>query len=195
MLRSEPEKLSGFLHVLQICLMYCHLWRMWKIPLSSAFRSLLNINIQDAASVVCFHFKSWGCQLLFCINMNGASVFYQVWSAGEPDIHPHETLFSPPQDGGPVKWVVVAGGVLASSWLQLEGHWDGGGGGPLSSTQRSHLHLATGLRLHSLQICLWEVRYTYASITAGPWNHRCRSTFSSLPLTLTTNTVFDSLEQ
>ena len=100
----------------------------------------------------------WGSQRLFGINMNEALMFQEVRSECEHSKHSHETLFSSPQDGGPVQRVADAGGVLAPSWCALEGHWDDRWRGPLSSTQGSYLHPAAGLCLHSPQICVWEVR-------------------------------------
>lgn len=82
--------------------------------------------------------------------------------------HAHLSLLS--QDGGCVERVAVEGRFLAAARLALAGPDDCGGRQRLPSTPGPCLHPAAGLRLHSLQICLWEVRLTSPYCARGSEN-------------------------
>lgn len=90
--------------------------------------------------------------VLFVIHLNSLPVLVNCVSATRQ--YSPLPLSSAPQNGGPAERVAVAGRVLDSSWESLERHGDEGRRGPLSSTQGSHLHLATSSDLYSHQICL-----------------------------------------
>lgn len=103
-------------------------------------------------------------QLLSNLNKDKAPTYHQC-----PSVTLTFVLSLLSQNGGCVKRVAVEGRFLATSGLALAGPEDCGGRQLLPSTPGPCLHSAAGLCLHSLQICLWEVRLGDGNMKVWAW--------------------------